>query len=28
VQVLLEVERWTGGGAAHDDATLVLIRAT
>lgn len=26
--VLGEVERWTGGGAAHDDATLVLVRAT
>jgi serine phosphatase RsbU (regulator of sigma subunit) len=28
VLVLEELERWTGGGAAHDDATLVLIRAT
>jgi len=28
VQVLQELERWTGGGEAHDDATLVLIRAT
>ena len=27
VNVLSEVERWTGGGAAHDDATLVLVRA-
>jgi serine phosphatase RsbU (regulator of sigma subunit) len=26
--VLGEVERWTGGGAAHDDATLVLVRAS
>ena len=26
--VLGEVERWTGGAAAHDDATLVLVRAT
>lgn len=28
VSVLGEVERWTGGGAAHDDATLVLVRAS
>ena len=28
LQVLQELERWTGGGMAHDDATLVLIRAT
>lgn len=28
LKVLGEVERWTGGGAAHDDATLVLVRAS
>jgi serine phosphatase RsbU (regulator of sigma subunit) len=28
LQVLQDLERWTGGGMAHDDATLVLIRAT
>lgn len=28
VTVLQELERWTGGGLAHDDATLVLIRST
>ena len=28
VTILQELERWTGGGLAHDDATLVLIRAT
>ena len=26
--VLAELERWTGGGPPHDDATLVLLRAT
>jgi serine phosphatase RsbU (regulator of sigma subunit) len=26
--VMEELSRWTGGSAAHDDATLVLVRAT
>jgi hypothetical protein len=25
--VMGELEQWTGGGMAHDDATLVLARA-
>jgi serine phosphatase RsbU (regulator of sigma subunit) len=28
LSVLRDIERWTGGGPAHDDATLVLVRAT
>jgi serine phosphatase RsbU (regulator of sigma subunit) len=28
LNVMGDVERWTGGGVAHDDATLVLVRAT
>jgi sigma-B regulation protein RsbU (phosphoserine phosphatase) len=28
IRVMDELSRWTHGGAAHDDATLVLVRAT
>jgi sigma-B regulation protein RsbU (phosphoserine phosphatase) len=28
LHVMSDVERWTGGGVAHDDATIVLVRAT
>jgi len=28
LHVMSDVERWTGGGMAHDDATIVLVRAT
>jgi len=27
LQVMSDVDLWTGGGVAHDDATLVLVRA-